>query len=200
MTGDRQTMCDTIIRQIVSLQEAWNKNDQIDPRLNTMSSSELHKQLVALRNQLSFPEQLLWFLFKGYDPRLRQLQTLVMNTEPADMKILFDALPGTPCGFSDSRLSGSDELNDNGLLNAEEAGLLTTYPATCGQYDDYLFVPNEITHSEILSIIGDEEEYEDSRSSGFKTEASFCLHFLIFLASNPHGIEAFQDGFDFFVV
>ena len=26
------------------------------------------------------------------------------------------------------------------------------------------------------------------------------LHFLIFLASNRHGIEAFQDGFDFFVV
>ena len=33
-----------------------------------------------------------------------------------------------------------------------------------------------------------------------KNEEPYILHFLIFLASNPHGIEAFQDGFDFFVV
>ena len=55
-----------------------------------------------------------------------------------------------------------------------ESGLFVTCPMTCGQLDDYLFVPNEITHTEILSIIGDESEYEESRSSGFKTDACLC--------------------------
>jgi hypothetical protein len=151
------TMCKTIIEM-----------SELVERCNNHITEKVRQQLESLEYKLPLPEKIIWIMFNNYCLGLQKVQVLFIKASYLAMQSLFSHIPGEACAMSSTRNFLKTELNENGLLSLynEHKGnsiLSFFYDTGRGQYDDYIFMPNTINQATILSIIGDENHYADSR-------------------------------------
>lgn len=174
-------MCKTIVTM-----------SELIEQCNNHITGEVRQKLEFLENSLTLPEKMIWIMFNNYCISLRDVHVLLVNSNYFAMQSLFSHVPGEVCAMSSKRNFSESELNKNGLLSVYEKcenknTLLFFYETGPGQYDDYIFIPNVISQTTMLTILGDEDKYVNSRlyPSNHKVFTSFISTTILLLEKLP---------------